>query len=100
MFRVSNLTSIVDTVTSFDVVKLPLQNWCITQQECYSSLPLLETNKEELEKQKSEFEAMLVEVLSHESTVHNLETLSEEFLHHREVRIIPESNNGSFCIPK
>ena len=84
-FRMANLSNITETITKFDSIKDPLQEWCVVQQETFQSLPLLETNQEDLEKQKIQFETMLTEVLAHQQAVDALEDLSVEFLKHKEV---------------
>ena len=77
------MSSIIVTVNEFDVVKLPLQDWCVQQQN--ETLPLLETDPQELIKQKEEFQQVLSQVLSYQSAVETLENLSVDFLKHKEV---------------
>ena len=84
-YRLATLNAIADTVTEFDTVKSPLEQWVFDQQEYYSKLPLLETDPNELRKQKVEFEAALRDLVVREKEVENLMELSEQFSRGKEV---------------
>lgn len=83
--RLANLNTIADTVTEFDAMKSPLEQWVFDKQEYYSELPLLETEPSELRKQRVEFEAALKDVLSREKEIENLVELSDQFNKGKEV---------------
>lgn len=83
-YRISNLSVVTETVTEFDIVKVPLQEWCVAQQEG-NPLPLLETDLQELKKQKEKFQKILSEILLHEEAVETLENLSASFIKYKEV---------------
>lgn len=85
-YRLATLNAIADTVTEFDTVKSPLEQWVFDQQEYYSKLPLLETDPSELRRQKEEFEAALRDLVSREKEVESLMELSEQFIKGKEVR--------------
>ena len=74
------------TVSEFVMTKAPLETWFYEQQDYYNSLPLLETDVDELSRQKEEFEKERELILSHQSEVENLVQLSHEFGMGKQVR--------------
>ena len=72
-------------MTEFDSVKIPLESWCIKQQDIFSNLPLLDTDLPSLNKQKEHFQNILEDILSHKDEVDKIENLSDKFSQHREV---------------
>ena len=43
--RVAGLEPIVETVREFDVLKIPLEEWCNRQREFFDNLPPLEVRR-------------------------------------------------------
>ena len=85
-FRLSKLEAISQTVSEFDSIKNPLEAWCLSQQEVISSLPLLDTNLEELEKQRQHLEKILHDIETHKDEVDKIDELTDKFSQHREVQ--------------
>ena len=83
--RLSKLEAISQTVSEFDSIKNPLEAWCLSQQEVISSLPLLDTNLEELEKQRQHLEKILHDIETHKDEVDKIDELTDKFSQHREV---------------
>ena len=77
--RLENLGPMSDTVSQFVLTKAPLELWLYEQQDYYNSLPLLETDINELCRQREEFEAERASILSHCQDVECLVKLSQEF---------------------
>ena len=74
-----------DTVSQFVLTKAPLELWLYEQQDYYNSLPLLETDIDELCRQREEFEAEKASILSHSQNVEHLVKLSQQFCRSKQV---------------
>jgi DNA repair exonuclease SbcCD ATPase subunit len=82
--RIPNLTAISQTVTQFDSIKGPLQDWITSQHQLISSLPLLDTDLTLLAQQRQTFESILSDLMSHEKNITKIQELSDKFNRDRE----------------